>query len=336
MRIRLLVLAGLGAVLALALARAWWGEDAAIDAVDGEHAQAAAGRQAPGAAPPPEGSARRPLPASLRGTDVDGAYSVDARGRFLPSPAVLRRFDYFLSVGGEEPEEVTRARIVADIEAGLPPRAAAEAVALLDDYLAYRRAGRELHARGLAPEDLERRLQRVRELRREFFGAERSALLFGEEEALALAALERARIARDPALDEAERARRLEAVDAELPASLGRSRRAATLPQRLARQEAALRDAGADPAAIRSLREAEVGAEAADRLEALDAARRAWEARVQAYRAERDRLLAAPDASADALEALRRAHFEPAELARVRGLDRIDGVELALQTPPGA
>ncbi len=317
---QLLAVAGLG----LAVGLVWRSHEAPNDPPPSRTADGEAGGAVPMAAAPREPA---PLPGSLRGTDVDGAYGLDAGGRFLPSPAVLRRFDYFLSASGEEPLAATRARIEADIESQLGPEAAAEARVLLDDYLAARDAARELHARGLAPRDLERRLQRVRELRREHFGAETSALLFGDEETLALAALERARIARDPALEDEERSRRLEAVDAGLPPSLARAQRASTLPLRLAREEAALRDAGSDPAAIRRLRESTVGADAADRLEALDAARRDWESRVQAYRRERDRLLAGPGAGPDALETLRREHFDPPELARVRGLDRIDGIE---------
>ena len=46
-------------------------------------------------------------------------------------------------------------------------------------------------------EDLERRLQYLRELRREVFGAEVAEALFGEQEARWFADLERRRIARD-------------------------------------------------------------------------------------------------------------------------------------------
>lgn len=280
---------------------------------------------APAASPP----GRRPLPDSLRSTRADGAFSLDASGRLLPSPAVLRRFDYYLSASGEEPLAAIRARIEADIADSLPPEAAAEALALLDHYLAYREAARELRAGGLAPEDLETRLQRIRELRREHFGAETARLLFAEEERLAEAALEQRRIELDAQLDPAERERRLEAAEAELPPSLAASRAAATLPLRLQREEAALREAGADPADIRRLREESVGVDAAQRLEALDARRREWERRLSVYRDERDALLAGSAADADALEALRAEHFAPEELARVRGLDRIDGVAAA-------
>lgn len=281
------------------------------------------------AAPPPalpEASPRLPsLPRSLRGTAIDGAYPVDAAGRLRPSPDVLRRFDYFLSTSGEEPLEVTRARIEADIRAELGPEAAEDALDLLARYLAYREAARELQASGLADDDLETRLQRVRELRRAHFGKGTAPLLFEEQDRLAEAALERARIESDPSLDEDERRRRLEGVEASLPEALAQARARALLPLELAREEAALRESGADADAVRHLRESRVGAEAAQRLAALDAARDRFARRLGAYRVERDALLAS-DPEGD-LEALRAAHFAPHELPRVRGLDRIDGVD---------
>jgi lipase chaperone LimK len=328
-----------GALLALlAVLWLWWGsgpEPAPPAATAPRRAPAppvAAPRTAPAAAPAVPPRAREPLPDSLRSTRADGAFTLDASGHLLPSPAILRRFDYYLSARGEEPLAAIRARIEADIAEALPPGAAVEARALLDHYLAYRAAARELHARGLAPGDLDTRLQRIRELRREHFGAGTARLLFEQEERLAEAALEQRRIELDPDLDPAERERRLEGVEAGLPPSLAAARAAATLPLRLQQDEAALRDAGADPAEIRRLREETVGVEAAERLEALDAHRREWERRLALYREQRDALLATRAPAADALEELRIRHFAPEELARVRGLDRIDGVAPAPDT----
>ena len=56
------------------------------------------------------------------------------------------------------------------------------AVALLDTYLDFRDAMRELAEAGEVPQDLERRWQWIRELRRHYFGAATSAALFGREE----------------------------------------------------------------------------------------------------------------------------------------------------------
>ena len=69
----------------------------------------------------------RELPASLRGTEIDGALPVDARGALIVTPDVLDLFDYFLAASGEEPVAALRARIDREIEA----RVRAEMAAVL-------------------------------------------------------------------------------------------------------------------------------------------------------------------------------------------------------------
>ena len=271
----------------------------------------------------------RPLAASLAGSEADGALVIDGAGRFVPTPSALRLFDYFLSALREAPLE----RILAQIDAAiaeLPESAQADARALLEAHLTYREAARGLHAEGLGDDDLEIRQQRLRELRREIFGGETAARLFDEEERMARVALELRRIERDPDLAPEEKAARRAVAEEELPANVRAARRRARAPAELARREAALRQEGATAGEIRALREERVGPEAADRLEALDARRAAWDGRVEAYRLERDLVLEAPATGGDragALERLRRERFAGPELQRIRALDRIDGVE---------
>ena len=83
---------------------------------------------------PPESAidlAQRPLPRSLEGTEVDGGLAADPEGHLIVGPGVRALFDYFLSATGEEPAELIRARIIAEIEERLPPTAAREAIDLL-------------------------------------------------------------------------------------------------------------------------------------------------------------------------------------------------------------
>lgn len=276
--------------------------------------------------------ARGPRPASLVGTDVDGGLSVDAAGHFRPDRDALALFHYFLAASGEEPLAVIRQRIVDEIHRRLAPPADGEAVAFLDDYLDLRDAVRALAEGGEIPHDLERRLQWLRELRREHLGP-LAEDVFAEEEAAVLVDLERRRVALDPELDEAERAERLAALEAQLPERVREARRRARAPARVHADVRALREAGADEDAIFAVREATFGAEAAERLAALDAERAAWERRLAAYRDARVALLDELGLAADAeertladaerarLEALRRSHFEEHEVLRVRALD---------------
>lgn len=281
---------------------------------------------APGVADP-----GAPLPASLRGLDVDGDLFVDAAGHFRATVEARRLFDHFLAASGEETPERLRARIVAEIRRRLAPPASDEAVALLDRYLAYRDAVRELFERGEAPADLERRWQWLRELRRATLGAADARAFFAEEEERVARALERRRVALDPELAPDERARRLEALDAERPDAEREALRRATAHLRLARDEAALREAGASGAEIHALRAERFGEEAAERLDALDARRADWERRLATYREDRAALLARaprdPAARAAALDALRREHFSPAEARRAAALDRLEAAK---------
>lgn len=285
------------------------------------------------AATPHSDAASAPAPPdSLRDTESDGSLTLGADGHFVPDRGALALFDYFLSATGEEPAPTLRARIVAEIAQRLPPDAAREAEAFLDRYLGYREAARRISEddRLALGADLERRLQWLRELRREHFGAALAERLFGDEERSIEIALERRRIAWDASLTPEERRTRIEALEAELPDAARRARAETTLPLRLHQQEAALRESGADAATIRTLREESVGIEAADRLAELDARRAAWQGRVEAYRAERAAIEGDPSidtAERDAqVEALRARRFDPTERLRVQALDDIEAL----------
>jgi lipase chaperone LimK len=272
------------------------------------------------------------LPPSLHGTDIDGALVVEADGHFRPTPDALDFFDYFLAASGEEPPEAIRARIRAAVEARLEEPARSEVLALLDRYLAYREAARALYGDATAALDLERRFQRLRELRREAFGAEVAEALFGAEEARWRLDLERRRIAEDEGLSEEERARELARLEQELPEAVRATKSATTAALTLRQDEARLRADGASAAEISALRERRFGKEAADRLDALDTRRSEWNARVRSYREARDALLAEPlddpGEQQAALDALRNDSFVGPERRRIEALDRLS------QAPP--
>jgi lipase chaperone LimK len=284
---------------------------------------------APAAATPATPPPAAP-PASLRDSEVDGALVLSADGRFVATPDAIRFFDYFLSATGEEPLPALRARIEAAIAQRLPPPAARDAVALLGRYLAYRDAAAHIAAdpRIAASADLDRRLQWLRELRREVFGAELAATLFGDEERAIEAGIERRRVIADDSLSDAEKRSRIEALEATLPPAERAARAAATLAARLAEQEKLLRESGASESEVRALREEWVGPEAADRLAALDERRAAWERRLADYRAARDPIASdaslGPDAREAALESLRARLFDAPERMRVRTIDEIE------------
>jgi lipase chaperone LimK len=299
------------------------------EAVGEEEEMGSASTAAPRAPEPgaPAVEPPRDLPASLRGTQVDGGLAADTAGHFVPTRDALRFFDWFLAATGEESEAQLHARIERAIGERLAEPAAGEARDLLARYLAYRSAVAELAATGQDAADLDKRLQLLRELRRAHFGAEVAAALFAEDEQVARVALERERLRRDPSLSEAERERRIAALRDELPASVRAAQDAAVAPLRLLQDERRLRAEGASEAEIRLLREERFGPEAADRLEALDRRRSEWRRRLEDYRRERDRILADPaldDAGREAaLRALREARFDERERARLDAQDAL-------------
>jgi lipase chaperone LimK len=282
-------------------------------------------------------------PRSLRGTRIDGGLAVDANGRFVPTLETRRFFDYFLTASGEVPADALRARIEHEIGRRLAPAAARDAMALLQRYLAYRERVRQLATVEVPDDDdLEARLAMLVALRREVLGNDAAEAFFADEEADARRLLATRRIANDASLTPEERLARIDAIyadaEAELPADIREAREAARLATSLRDTEAEIRARGGDEAEIAAVRERLAGPEAAARLADLDRRRSAWQARVAAFRAARDRVqhdaTLSPDARAAAITRLLDESFDPAERRRVAALDRIDGTA-SDATPPG-
>jgi lipase chaperone LimK len=271
-------------------------------------------------------------PRSLRGTRVDGGLATDADGHFVATLDARRLFDYFLTASGEVSDEALRARIQHEIERRLPAMAAREATEVCERYLAYRDRVRELATVDVpGDDDLDARLATLIAIRREVLGPTTAEAFFAEEEADTRRMLDARRIANDPTLSPEERAERVEAVfadaEAELPAEVREARAAGRLATTLRSAEAEVRARGGDDAAVAAMRERLAGPEAAARLADLDRRRNAWQGRVDAFRAARERIRHDPtlssDAQAAAIARLADESFTPAERRRVDALDRI-------------
>ena len=284
----------------------------------------AAPAAAPLTAPHPDVAPPAALPASLEGTEPDGALEADAGGHLVVTIELRRLFDHFLAASGEEPLAALRARIIAVLRQRLPATAAAEAIAILDRYLAYREAARYLAP---PPSDPAAGLAQVHELRARMFAPAVAAAFFADEEAAIYAALARRDVLADPSLAPAERARRLAEIDARTPAAVRAARAAALAPVDEMRREAELPAAGASAAELAAARAAALGVGAAARLADLDHAHAAWDARLAQFRAERAAVLADPRLSdterARRIEELVARSFSAPERIRVEALDRI-------------
>lgn len=263
------------------------------------------------------------LPGSLEGAEPDGAIRANDAGHLVIDLELRRLFDHFLIATGEEPLAAIRARIVAVLHARLPATAEAEAIAILDRYLAYRDAARQLSL----PSDPRAGLGQLHDLRARMFAPEVARAFFAGEEAATYAALDRRDALLDPALSPAERERRIADIDSQLPADVREARAAATAPIDELNREQAMRAAGASDAQIAAARTAALGPEAAARLAELDRTRVAWDERLARFRAARAALLADPgldDAARNRrIAELLAGSFTPEERIRVEALDRI-------------
>lgn len=228
-----------------------------------------------------------PLPPSFKGTEVDGRFQVDGAGNLLITEDIRHIFDYFLASYGEESLADSVKRLRAYIASQLPQPAQEQAQALLNQYLDYKRElvllERDLPQ--MADLDaLRRRETAVQALRARLFTAEAHQAFFGGEEAYNQFTLQRLAIQHDATLDAAAKGRALDQLRAGLPAELQES----VLPQlqsELHEQTEQLRAQGGSAEQVRALRQQLVGAEATNRLEALDQQRSQWKQRVATFAA---------------------------------------------------
>lgn len=272
------------------------------------------------------------LPPSLAGTEVDGELRTDADGNLLVSNDVRRVFDYFLTLHGEESLPVIVARLNAYFAQRLPGVAAAQARQLLTAYLEYQQSLAGIDVTPVEGGEVD--ISAVRErfaaekaLREKFLPRAAADTFFSEDDAFNHYSVTRHELLQQKDLTPTERARRLAALDDALPPALQASVRGAAQVVNLQVLTEAWRERGGTAAELRQIRENLLDSAAADRLEALDAERAAWEARMAVWREERARLLASTglaDADRQAQIAQSRSqHFSAQELPRVEVLEQM-------------
>lgn len=329
MKKRLLLLS-LAFVGALAMLLQWGGRPAPAsssatppNATVAAPAPAAAAPSTPVVSSPPPSETRR-LPTSLLGTEVDGHFRLDTAGNLLISEDIRRIFDYFLSTQGEESLAASIQRLRGYIDGQLDAPAEVQALALLDQYLDYKRQLVRLERDLPLLADLAALRQReaaVQALRVRIFSTEAHQAFFAREEAYNAFTLQRLAIQRDPRLEPAAKAAAIDQLRGDLPDDL-QAMAASQLQAELRVQMGALQAAGGSPEQIRQLRQQLVGTEATSRLEALDQQRLHWQQRLQVYLMERRRIEASAGLSesdkATAISRLEEEGFSPQERLRLQ------------------
>ncbi|MDA8485814.1 lipase secretion chaperone [Pseudomonas resinovorans] len=274
-------------------------------------------------APSTEATGTRAMPASLSGTEVDGRFHLDSSGNLLITEDIRRIFDYFLSTQGEEPLTGSIQRLRNYIAQQLDAPAEGQALALLDQYLDYKRQLVQLERDMPLLADLNALRQReaaVQALRARIFSTDAHQAFFASEEAYNTFTLQRMAIQRT-SLDPAAKAAAIDQLRSALPDEL-QALAASQLQAELRLQVGALQKAGGTPEQVRQLRQQLVGAEATIRLEALDQQRLQWQQRLQSYLKERSRIEASEGLSqsdkATAIARLEEEGFNPQERLRLQ------------------
>lgn len=328
------IASGVALVAALA-AGLWWASPTTpaqrdASAAAGVDAPAPGGLQAAtgaGSDAPPDPSAT----GSLRGTEVDGEVRFAADGSVVPDAGLRRLFDYHLSLMGEAGLDRIRGLLRAYLQSRFDPAQAERVLAAFERYVGYQRA--LTGAAGAESTDPAVRLAEAKRLRRSLLGEAMAEGFFGEEEALGELSLKRRDIAADATLSAERKRELLDALDRETGYE---ARIAAEVPELAARQAAEIERRGLSPAQRQAERTALWGAEAAQRLAALDAEQASWDARVLRYAEARKRILQdarlTPAQRSANIAALRASMFTPPEQRRVASLEDIGQLQAALST----
>lgn len=150
-------------------------------------------KAAPAAQRTPESLGEEPFASSLAGTSIDGSLRADSNGNLVVDLETRDFFDYFLNTIGEVSPETALAEIEKMASENLPPQAAEQALALLDQYLDYKDSALALGTQNLDPsrqhdpqyqlEMLKGALADMKQLRRSSFDASTHEAFFGLEEA---------------------------------------------------------------------------------------------------------------------------------------------------------
>lgn len=284
------------------------------------------------AAPLGPGPSAPALPASLEGT-TPPRLPVDAHSHLRRTRAVRDFFDYFLTAQHEVRDEALDALVRKQIASQLDATAAErEALDVWRRYAAYRRALAELAplsvssaAGGLDVDALKSSLDEQVSLATRTLGADWSEAFFGLDWQRGRYTIERLRIARDPALTDAQKEARLRALDESMPPSAraslaGRERARATVDT-----IAKLEEQGGTIDALRAKATQALGPRAAERVVKMQQDDDAWRAKYADYAAQRARIdamgLTSPERDAQVDQLRRRVFSNPAQALRAASLD---------------
>lgn len=268
---------------------------------------------------------------SLKGTQIDGAYPVGSDGHLLLNVSIKERFEYFLSTLGEFSLEEVLDLVREDIRSELTEPARSEALALFEDYIAYKRSLVELEKQLGSAASFEQydmsnmrlRLDQLRDKRREYLSAEAADAFFGFDETYDDFMLGKLEVMNNPQLSAAEKAAQISMLENQLPAELQDMRSETERISQIFAQTEKMKEQGASTQQLYAKNVQEFGPEAAERIAALEVERAKWQQRIEVYlaakkaidnsdktAAQKNQALQALKATFTAQEQLRLAAYE--------------------------
>lgn len=239
-----------------------------------------------------------PLPASLAGVSHGIVLATDSRGHLILDDGLVRLFDFYLSVLGEEDIQHVLVRIHRELSTQLREPALAQARDILRRYVDYKLALAGVDAQASPRDDaayvqaLADRLDRVHQLRLSHFTQTEITAFFGLEDAEDDYMTQRLAITHDRQSGPLEKQQQLDALENRLPEDLRAMRKRVTRDSDVYADVQKMRAEGASTEAIHQYRARELGEDAATALARLDEEQAHWQQRLQAYSVQRQQLLA--------------------------------------------
>ncbi|ENX15747.1 lipase chaperone [Acinetobacter sp. CIP 64.2] len=235
------------------------------------------------------------LAASLRGTEIDCPIQVDANGKLILTVGIRSCFDYFFSSLGEKTEPELVADIRQYITATLPDTASSYASYLLDQYVAYSHALKNIKPTGNFKtgdiDGYQKVIDQMYKVQQQFFNAAEINALFGNERNLNQFNIDQMRIHANKTLTAQQKAAELAKLIDQLPSTLADGVRVSMQFSELQQLTQEVREKGGSAQELRNMRESLLGPEAADRLEKVDQEEAGWQTQVNGYLAARDQIL---------------------------------------------
>ncbi|MGA4853443.1 lipase secretion chaperone [Acinetobacter haemolyticus] len=235
------------------------------------------------------------LAPSLQGTEIDCPLQVDGDGKLILTIGIRSCFDYFFSSLGEKTETELIGDIRQYLRATLPETAANYGIYLLDQYVAYTHALKNLktstHFKKDEIDKFQNIVDQMSKLQQQFFNAAEIQAFFGNERNFNQFSIDQMRIHANKTLTAQQKATELAKLIDQLPSTLADGVRVSMQFAELQQLTQEIKEKGGSAQELRNMRESLLGVEAADRLEKVDQEEAVWQNQVNNYLSQRDQIL---------------------------------------------